>query len=231
MLLISEETSGKKSTVLKIVDRKRRKYGVFTLRWHLICSSGMGNAVSDKKKQQKKAAPQQKEVVYQRDKAFYSKNILLLHKSDAMQLNIVSYFRDAFIGKTEGTIEVTNFVNIADANKIPRSLAWLNKLHSVVLICLTSESIEDFQRIIRNKGFVDQNGYLHPKVFSVTFGESLAADWPPKGLKKGSKDLRDFHFGFSDVEKITPHDFDRSSRMNSLIAAIKGADIKDMFQY
>ena len=194
------------------------------------CSSGMGNSVSDKKEQRKKAVPQQKGVVYQGAKPFYAKSILLLHKSNAMQLNIVRYFRKGLIAKTEGTIEVTNFVNIADANEIPKSLAWLNELHNVVLICLTTESIDDFKRIISNKGFTDENGYLHPKVFSVTFGESLAAHWPPKGLKKGSKDLRDFHFGFPDVEKITPQDFERSSRMNSLIAAIKGADIKDTFQ-
>ena len=86
---------------------------------------------------------------------------------------------------------------------------------------LTAETIEEFQSIILEKEFANQNGQLHSKVFSITFGESLASLWPPKGLKKGSTDLRDFHFGFSDVDKLRPEDFENSPRLNSLVAAIK----------
>lgn len=92
---------------------------------------------------------------------------------------------------------------------------------NVVLLCLTAETIEQFQSIILEKEFANQNGQLHSKVFSITFGDSLASLWPPKGLKKGSTDLRDFHFGFSDVDKLRPEDFENSPRLNSLVAAIK----------
>lgn len=156
---------------------------------------------------------------------FDTKKILLLHHSNAAQAKIVRNFRDALISKGKESIWVTDFVNIADRKEIHRGLMWLKELNNVVLICLTSESIGDqFERIVRAKAFADQNGRLHPKVFTVSFGESLISKWPPKGLQNGSTDFRDFYFGFADVTKTRPEDFKSSLRMNSLIAAMKGTD-------
>ena len=149
-----------------------------------------------------------------------TKKILLLHNSNEAQLQAVRNFRDALIAKANGNFDVTNFVNIADGNEIPKNLAWLDELNNVVIICLTFESIEHYRRIILEKQFADENGQLHPKVFSITFGESLASQWPPKGLKKGSRDLRDFYFGFSDVDNLQLQNFKKSLRIDSLIAAI-----------
>lgn len=151
-----------------------------------------------------------------------TKNILLLHKSNAAQLEVVYNFRDALIGRTEGTIDVTDFVNIADGTEnTQKNLEWLDEFNNAVLIILTPESTKDFQRIVTEKGFADQNGTLHSKVFTVTFGKKLASMWPPKGLKKGSKDLRDFSFEFSDVDKVQLQHFERSATLSSLTAAIK----------
>ena len=189
----------------------------------------MGNTESSKKnkKQQTIIASGQQ---YQGIKPFHAKNVLLLHKSNATQLKVVRNFRNALISKTEGTVEVTYFINIAEGSEIPGSPAWLDELHNIVLLILTPANIEQFERIILQKGFADKNGMLHPKVFSVSFGKKLDSEWPSKGLKKGSRNLRDFHFGFSDVESLRPQDFGSSARLNSIIAAIKGADIKDQFQ-
>lgn len=176
---------------------------------------------SAKKKNGLKTVPQMRGKESEGQQQIDTKKILFLHKSNSAQLRIVRNFRYALTAKTEGTVHVTDFINIAHAQQVPRSSAWLNESNNVVLLCLTPEDVDEFQKIILEKGFADQNGQLHPKVFSVTFGESLASKWPPQGLKKGSGDMRDFHFGFSDVEKIRPQDFERSVRLNSLIAAIK----------
>lgn len=190
----------------------------------------MGNTESSKKKQQRKALLKQIEKDSQKTRPFETKNILLLHKSNASQSEVVENFLDALESRTQGTIDVTNFVNIATETEVPKSLAWLNQTNNVVLICLTPEAIDDFRRIILEKGFSDQRGNLHSKVFTISFGEKCTAEWPPKGLIKGSKDLRDFHFGFTDVHKLRQQDFEKSLRLNSLIAAIKGADITDQFE-
>lgn len=173
----------------------------------------MGNTESSKK---------QSGQQYHKTMPFNTKRILILHKSSASQLQATRNFRDALIAKANGSVRVTNFVNVADKNEIPKSLAWLNELNNVVIICLKSEAIEEFQKIVLEKGFADHNGQLHKKVFTVSFGESLTSKWPPKGLIKGSKDLRDFHFGFSDEQNLRPQDFEGSLRLTSLIAAIKG---------
>lgn len=182
----------------------------------------MGNTESAKKRQQRKKVLKQAEEEWRKIRPFTTKEVLLLHNSNASQLKIARYFRDALLAKAKESVFVDDFVNIADGNEIPRGLAWLNETNNVVLICLTSESVEQFQRIIHEKGFADEIGKLHPKVFTISFGKSLTSEWPPKGLKKGSVDARDFHFGFADVEKIRPQDFENSLRMNSLIAAMRG---------
>ena len=190
----------------------------------------MGNTESANKRKRQKALLKQMEEDSQKTAPLYTKRILLLHKSNAVQLRVVENFLDAFITKTEGTVDVPNVVNIADETKIPKSLEWLDEKNNIVLICLTAESIESFKKIVADKGFADQNGHLHSKVFTVSFGGNVTSKWPPVGMKSGSKNLRDFHFGFSNVENLRPRDFMNSLRLNSLIAAIKGADIKDLFQ-
>lgn len=152
-----------------------------------------------------------------------TKKILILHKSNGDQLRIVRHFRDALTTAANGSIRVTNVVNIADGKEDSlKGLPWLEELNNVVLICLTSEAITQLEKIVRDKRLADENGRLHGKVFSISFGESLASEWPPKGLQKGSLDARDFHFGFSDLGKLKPQDFERSEKMNALVAAIKG---------
>lgn len=190
----------------------------------------MGNTESSKKKQQRKALLKQMEKDSKKTRPFETKNILLLHKSNTSQSEVVENFLDALESRTQGTIDVTNFVNIATETEVPKTLAWLNQTNNVVLICLTPEAIDDFRRIVLEKGFSDQRGNIHSKVFTISFGEKCTAEWPPKGLIKGSKDLRDFHFGFTDVHKLRQQDFEKSLRLNSLIAAIKGADITDQFE-
>ena len=185
----------------------------------------MGNSESAKnsKKQEIKTAPdyEKKGQLSEGKRLIDTKNILLLHKSNAAQLEIVYNFRDALTGRTEGTIDVTDFVNIAHGTNTQKNLEWLDEFNNAVLIILTPESTKDFQRIVIEKGFADQNGTLHSKVFTVTFGKKLASMWPPKGLKKGSKDLRDFSFGFSDVDKVQLQHFETSATLSSLTAAIK----------
>ena len=152
-----------------------------------------------------------------------TKKILLLHKSNDEQLKEVRNFRDALTTAAHGSIRVANVVNIADGkNDSLKGLPWLEELNNVLLICLTSEAITQLEKIVCDKRLADENGHLHGKVFSISFGESLASEWPPKGLQRGSRDARDFHFGFSEVAKLKPQDFERSEKMNALVAAIKG---------
>lgn len=184
----------------------------------------MGNAESAKKNQQMKTASQPSGQQSRGKTLNNTKEILLIHKSNADQLKVVRNFRDALTTKANGSVRVMDFVNIADGNEISKSLSWLEELNNVVLICLTSEAIHQLEKIVREKRFANANGYLHGKVFSISFGESLDSVWPPEGLKTGSLDARDFHFGFSDVDKLRPQDFERSDKMNALIAAIKGTN-------
>lgn len=181
----------------------------------------MGNTESAKKKQETMKASQQRGKPSEGKLLIKTKNILLLHSSNSAHLQVVRNFRYALTAKTEGSVHVTNFVSIVDRNKIPKNREWLDERNNVVLLCLTADTVEQFQNILLEKEFADQNGQLHSKVFSITFGESLSSLWPPKGFKRGSTDLRDFHFGFSEVDKLRPEDFENSPRLNSLIAAIK----------
>lgn len=182
---------------------------------------GMGNTESAKQRQRRKELLKQMDKDSKKINPPGMKNILLLHCSDAAMLEVVVNFNDALITKTNGSFHVKDVINVADGYEMPHNMAWLASLNNVVLICLAAESIDKFKEIILQRGFVDEKGCLHEKVFTVSFGETLTSLWPPKGLKKGSSDLRDFFFGFSDVEKIRTQDFAKSLRLNSLIAAIK----------
>lgn len=153
-----------------------------------------------------------------------TKEILLLHKSTVDQQKIVRHFRDALTTAANGGIHVKELVNIANGNEFSKDIHWLKEFNNIVLICLRCEAITDLEKTIRDKGFVDQNGRFHGKVFTISFGESLAPAWPPEGIASNSQDTRDFFFGFPDVEKIKPQDFERSEKMNALIAAIRGTN-------
>ena len=95
--------------------------------------SGMGNSESAKKKQQRKVLLEQMEKDAQKTWPFETKNILLLHKFNATQLKIVYNFLKALVTKTGSTVEVTEFVNIAEECEFPHTLSWLDKLNNVVL--------------------------------------------------------------------------------------------------
>lgn len=183
----------------------------------------MGNIWSTKKKFNIQAEPESNGQQSQGKTLSTTKKILLLHKSNPEQLKIVKYFRDALTAKANGSVRVTDFVNIADGGEKSISLSWLDKLNNIVLICLTSEAIEQLEKIVREKRLVDEEGHLHGRVFSVSLGESPTG-WPPEGLEKGSLDARDFHFGFPDIETLKPRDFEESDKMSALVAAIRGTN-------
>lgn len=180
----------------------------------------MGNKESAKNIQ---AVPQSNGQQSQGKTQNTTKKILLLHKSDPQQLKIVKHFRDALTAKANGSVHVKHFVNITKGGENSIRLSWLDELNNVVLICLTSEAIEQLEKIVREKRLADERGHLHGKVFSVSFGERLTG-WPPEGLTNGSLDARDFHFGFSNIERLRPQDFERSDVMSALVAAIKGTN-------
>ena len=182
----------------------------------------MGNKQSVKGKTPIKSVPMRSGEQPRGKMLYGAKEVLLLHVSSSTQLKVVRNFRDALSSKAKGKITVTDFINIAD-DEVPRGRAWLEQVNSVVLLCLTLESIGQFTKVVLEKGFADENGNLHPKVFSISFGEKLL-EWPPKGLKTGSRDARDFHFGFTDLDNLRPQDFERSLRMDSLIASIRLTD-------
>lgn len=183
----------------------------------------MGNAETKKKQQQQKTGSQPIVPSSRGNTLSDTKKILLLHKSTDEQLKVVRNFRDALTTAAHGSIRVTNVVNIAEGkDDLLKGLPWLEELNNVVLICLTSETIAHLEKVVQDNRLADENGHLHGKVFSISFGESLSSEWPPKGFQRGSLDARDFHFGFSDVAKLKPHDFERSEKMNALVAAIKG---------
>lgn len=184
----------------------------------------MGNADSTAKKKHQQKTDSQPNPPSRGKTLSDTRKILLLHKSNEEQLKVVRNFRDALTTAANGGIRVTNFVNIAEGKDDLKGLPWIEELNNVVLICLTSEAIAQLETILREKRFADENGHLHGKVFSVSFGESLASEWPPKGIDRGTLDARDFHFGFTNVEKLKPQDFEKSEKMNALVAAIKGTN-------
>ena len=153
-----------------------------------------------------------------------TKQVLLVHKSSNEQVKAVRNFRDALTTVASGSIRVSSFVNVAEGTEKVKDLPWLDEVNNVLLICLTPEAITHLEEIVRNKRFADENGVLHGKVFSISFGRSLASKWPPKGMKSASSDARNFCFEFPDVEKLKPQDFETSGKMQALVSAIKGTN-------
>ena len=188
--------------------------------------SAMGSATSKAKKNSQKETDPQRHPPSSRGKTLSdTKKILLLHKSGEEQLKVVKNFRDALTIAANGGIRVINSVNIDEGTDNFEGLPWLElELNNVILICLTSEAIVQLETILREKRLADENGHLHGKVFSVSFGENMSSEWPPKGIKRSTLDARDFYFGFANVEKLLPKDFEKSEKMNALVAAIKGTD-------
>ena len=181
--------------------------------------------VTSKANSQKETDPQQHPLSSRGKTLSDTKKIFLLHKSGAEQLKVVKNFRDALTTAANGGIRVTNVVNIAEGTDDFEGLPWLQlELNNVILICVTSEAIVQLETILREKRLADENGNLHGKVFSVSFGENMFSEWPPKGIQRGTLDARDFYFGFANVEKLLPKDFEKSEKMNALVAAIKGTN-------
>jgi hypothetical protein len=149
-----------------------------------------------------------------------TKKVLLVHKSDTdEQKRVVKHFRRALTSKASGSLKVED-VNVANGNDNVKDSSWLDGVNNIVLLCLTSETIPSLEQIINEKRYV-QGNRLNRKVFSVSFGASLNAQWPPGGIQKENN--RDFAFNFENVENLTPTDFKTSDRMTVLIAAMKGA--------
>ncbi|CAB3980553.1 Hypothetical predicted protein [Paramuricea clavata] len=148
-----------------------------------------------------------------------TKMVLLVHKSDTDKQKLVNYFRRALTSKASGSLKVED-VNVANGNDNVKDSSWLDEVNNIVLLCLTSETIPSLEQIIREKRYV-QDGRLNRKVFSVSFGANLNAQWPPGGIQ--NENNRDFAFNFENVENLTPTDFKTSDRMTVLIAAMRGA--------
>lgn len=148
------------------------------------------------------------------------KKVFLLHPYPSGS-SVVGNFKDALTTKASGNIHVRHFASIYDDKAMKHlTLEWLNQVNNVLLICLTSESIPRVAQIIREKRLAYESGELHEKLFTVSFG-----GWPPDGLHRGeSLEERDFYFGFPDPEKVRPKEFERSSRMIALVAAIVGTN-------
>ena len=153
-----------------------------------------------------------------------TKKVLLLHKSDTKEQElIVRNFRDALRGTAEGSIKVEKMVNIANTTEIQglQDAFWLDEINNVVLFCLKSEAISLLEQIIKEKKYA-QDGRLHEKVFTVSFGGALSHLWPPSRISNGSEHARDFAFNFEDVDSIKPNDFENSDKMAELIRSLKG---------
>lgn len=148
------------------------------------------------------------------------KKVFLLHPNPLESL-VVGNFRNALTTRANGRIRVTHRASIYDDTAMEAlTLEWLNQVNNVLLICLTSESIPRVAQIIREKQLADESGELHNKLFTVSFG-----GWPPDGLhRRGSLEERDFYFGFPDPEGVRPQEFERSTRMPTLVAAIAGTN-------
>lgn len=182
----------------------------------------MGNEKSKTSSQQKPGpAPQQsappgkipKDTTY----------VLLIHKSTREQELVVRHFRDVLTANANGKVRVTKIVNVfsSSCESDVTDSSWLEEMENdnVVLLCLTAEAIPLLERIMRDKGYV-QNDNLHRKVFSVSFGTVL--EWPPAGMQRAGEHVRDFAFNFESANNLKPKDFEKSDTMPALIAAIKG---------
>jgi hypothetical protein len=155
-----------------------------------------------------------------------TKKVLLVHMSGTeQQVRVVRHFRDALTGKANGNVKVEKFANIANEDEIAtmNDSHWLDEVNNVVLLSLKSEAISPLRQIMREKNYVN-DGRLHDKVFSVSFGKSFNDQWP-KGIQRRTEDARDFAFNFENVDQLTPNDFEKSEKMSALVAAIKGASL------
>jgi hypothetical protein len=146
-----------------------------------------------------------------------TKKVLLVHMSGTeKQVRVVRHFRDGLTAKANGSVRV-EIAEIATMN----DSHWLDEINNVVLLSLKSEAISPLRQIMREKNYVN-DGRLHDKVFSVSFGKSFNDQWP-KGIQRRTEDARDFAFNFENVDQLTPNDFEKSEKMSALVAAIKGA--------
>ncbi|XP_028412442.1 uncharacterized protein LOC114535270 [Dendronephthya gigantea] len=151
-----------------------------------------------------------------------TKYVLLIHKSDTEKKEeIVENFQDAIQDKAKGSVEFVENVNINKENYKSKlkDASWLDKTNNVVLISLTSEAIPAIKRTCEERGYVN-DGVVHKKVFTVSFGPSLDSQWPPQGVLNAAEDARHFAFEFEDVENITFSDFVNSGKIKGLIGAI-----------
>lgn len=145
----------------------------------------MGNTESAKKKQETMKASQQRGKPSEGKLLIKTKNILLLHSSiPRSSVQVVRNFRYALTAKTEGSVHVTNFVSIVDRNKIPKNREWLDERNNVVLLRLTADAVKQFQNILLEKEFADQNFIQRCLVLR------LGKVFPRCGLPKDLREVR-----------------------------------------
>lgn len=144
------------------------------------------------------------------------RQVLLVHHSKTKaQRDAVRHFRDCLIQAAPGSIKVVKTVNVADQTYELQDVSWLDALNNVILIRLTPEDISSLVNVVRQRGYLDENNYLHGRVIAVAFGKSLPSGWPPSGAKRESLDLKDFCLGLGDEE-----DEFEDSKLSSLVSAI-----------
>ena len=151
------------------------------------------------------------------------KDVLLLYRaSDQKQLQVVRSFRDALIGTGQSLINIYKEIDIAeDVDSFTEDLEWLRQLNNVVLIRLSPDGVADLESIIREKRFVENGGILHDKILAVSFGKTLPRGWLPSGVKRRTRDLKDFCLGFKEGSELTIDDFERAEgNMNAIVRAI-----------
>lgn len=146
------------------------------------------------------------------------RHVLLIHHSQTKaQENAVRHFRDCLKQAALGSIKLVKTVNVADQPDHDKleDVSWLNTLNNVILIRLTPEDIPSLVNLVQQKGYLDENNYLHGRVIAVAFGKSLPSGWPPSGAKRESLDLKDFCLGLENED-----DEFEDSKMSSLVGAI-----------
>ena len=153
------------------------------------------------------------------------KDVLLLYKaSDRSHRQAVRSFRDALIQEGHPWINISNEVNLSDnAAYLTEDLQWLSQLNHVVLVRLSPDAVSDLEHAIREKKFIGTDKVLHDKVMAVSFGQNLPNGWLPTGVRRRTRDEKDFCFGFKDESNLTIEDFMSDSaqgKLNKLVATI-----------
>lgn len=155
------------------------------------------------------------------------KRVLLLYKADVnnkQQLDIIDAFRDELVNAGLPLIKIKEKVNLStvNASSMSQDLEWLNEINNIILIRLSSDAIEDVEKIMRAKNFVNGGSLLHNKILTVSFGKTTPPGWPPSGIKRSEGgDQKDFCFKFEDECTVTADDFESTGAKKTLNSIVK----------